>query len=144
MLNLLKDLGLKTRVDSVYLKDKLKFFITKPGGAISVHVDEPTSPYNCWSIYYCLLNDSVFRWYECTEKVTTLNAEGKVFDKYKFESCKIVEECEVTGKLMLVRIDTPHNILSRSKDFRYAFSIRDTTKNMTWEQAIEFFKRWIV
>jgi len=109
---------------------------------MDIHCDRGSS----WCINYIWGSSrSEMLWWQPNDDVE-LTAEmcsvGSEYMKYDADQCTLIEKTACQGP-MLVRIDTPHNVINHDADnYRWCLSIRDLSSKWTWEEAVEHFKPW--
>lgn len=134
----------RTRFDNKLHPGTIKIFRGDKNTDMDIHRDRGV----CWAINYSWgSKNSEMKWYEETENTTTSDAMCSIqaeYKKYQEKTMRLVERTSLSGPL-LVRIDIPHNVSNYDEEnYRWCVSIRDYRTNWTWEQAVEYFKKWIV
>jgi len=107
----------------------------------SIHIDldaKTQTPY--WpSLNIVIDGQGVMRWFNPTKSGYVLknNSAGVLYKAWFNDYGDIVDEWN-TGKVALVRTDTPHQVWNFDSDTRRMISIRWSNKK-TWEETIEWF-----
>ena len=121
----------------------VNLFRGDPVSDMHIHLD----PGPRFSINYVFgTENSDMVWYEAGPNTQTrlwTSVTGRKAMSWHQEGMIEIDRVRMIG-LMLVRIDVPHNIQNYSTDTRWCAAVKDRTKDWTWDQAVEFFKPWIV
>jgi len=123
--------------------DTVNLFRGDPGAVMHIHQD----PGPRWSLNYVWGNESSeMVWYKEGPDAKTrmwTSVTGRQAMSFEPEGMIEVDRVVMRG-LQLVKIDTPHNVFNHGDSTRWAACVKDRTKTWTWEEAVKFFKPWIV
>ncbi len=151
----LSDEALSFIKDTLKLKNpEIQAFRGMPGKQVRIHVDSEVAPTGevfgkTWALNYVWnASDSDMVWYKpIISKISSAGAIGPNRVNYQTYDINEVEEIERVSfsGLALVRIDIPHAVFNKDpQNPRYCFSIRDRDQNLSWEEAVSKFSKWIV
>jgi hypothetical protein len=115
-------------------------FVGPPNSDTTIHVDNLSQ---CYAINYIWgESKSKMRWFKLKDNVSpTLSrtTAGTGYMAYNINQVNFVEEIEVpNNKLILVRIDIPHQVSNYSNSKRYCLSVRGSPM-MKWEDSVRHF-----
>lgn len=121
---------------------KFNFFVGNPNAKSDIHLDGKDTSY---AINYSWgSSNSIMRWFS-TKDAGRPTQTSAATPYINFKNCKmdLIEQVSVpNNKLILVRIDIPHDVINYSDNPRYCISIRGNPK-LEWSEAVQYFSKHI-
>ena len=122
----------------------VNLFIGPPNYETTIHIDNLIQSY---AINYVWgESNSVMRWYQTNNNTigkTKKTTAGTNYTKYDRDQVFLIEEIEIPkNKLILIRIDVPHQVINYSDHYRYCLSIRFHTK-LKWNDVVRYINKHI-
>jgi hypothetical protein len=143
--NVLCDRGLEY-INKIGIKifPTINLFVGPSNFKTEIHID---NLFQSYAINYVWGGSkSTMRWFDIVDnaigesEITTANTG---FIKYDSNQVCLIEEIEVPqNKLILVRIDIPHQVINYSNHTRYCLSLR-AQPILSWDNIVTYFKSHI-
>jgi len=122
-------------------------FMGPPQSELFIHKDSPSDPTNSWAFNFSWGTDaSEMRWYEINADeppVIKHTLTNRYVETWSKDQCKLLDKFTTQLTATIVRVDLPHDAANLGLTTRWSASVRDQ-KNWTWEEAVNFFKPWII
>ena len=149
----------KHQLLSIGVKDfRTQLFYGYPGMSTDIHEDAKVDDKgnihygSTWALNVCWgSKNHIMSWYRILNN-STKSAKGNSADdkfpriQFRIFDASDVEEVEnvsISG-VTLVRINVPHAVFNYDTRPRHCLSIRESTQNWTWEEAVKRFRPWII